>query len=215
MRELIKSFVEILVEELPAPIYEFGSYQIEGQEGFADLRVFFPGKKYIGCDMRHGKGVDIVMNLHEIDLPDSVAGTVLILDTLEHVEFCRKAMSEVYRILKPGGIVVVSSVMKFIIHDYPNDYWRFTPEGFKSLLREFSYSLVDSVGEPEFPHTVVGVGVKGNVPEEQIRSLADKITWWKHAATEAERPPIPSPLKVGLKLLFPPVLLHIYRWFRR
>lgn len=215
MRELIKSFVEILVEELPAPIYEFGSYQIEGQEGFADLRVFFPGRKYIGCDMRPGKGVDLVINLHEIDLPDSVAGTVLVLDTLEHVEFCRKAMSEVHRILKPGGVVVVSSVMKFIIHDYPNDYWRFTPEGFKSLLRDFSYSLVDSVGEAEFPHTVVGVGVKGNVTEERIRSLADKMAWWKQAATEAERPPIPSPLKEGLKLLLPPVLINIYRWFRR
>jgi len=208
MRKLIKSFVEILADELPAPIYEFGSYQVEGQEGFADLRVFFPGKKYVGCDMRHGKGVDIVMNIHEIDLPDSVAGTVLIFDTLEHVEFCRKAMSEVYRILKPGGMVVVSSVMKFRIHDYPNDYWRFTPEGFKSLLREFSYSLVDSVGEAAFPHTVVGVGVKGDLPEERIRSLADKMARWERAERQ-------SPIKEGLKLFSPPVLLHIYQWFRR
>ena len=162
--------------------------------------------------MRHGNGVDLVLNLHEIDLPDSVAGTVLILDTLEHVEFCRTAMSEVYRILRPGGMVVVSSVMKFKIHDHPHDYWRFTPDGFKSLLREFSYSLVDSVGEADFPHTVVGMGIKGGGAEERIRSLADKMTGWKQTAIEMERP---SPIKKGLKLLFPPVLLNIYRWFRR
>ena len=208
MRELIKSFVETLAGELPAPVYEFGSYQVAGQEGFADLRIFFPGKKYVGCDMREGKGVDLVLNLHEIDLPDSVAGTVLILDTLEHVEFCRKAMSEVYRILMPGGMVVASSVMKFQIHDFPHDYWRFTPEGFKSLLREFSYSSVDSVGEAEFPHTVVGVGVKGDVPEERIRSFADKMAKWKQAVSEVEKP---SPVKEGIRILLPPFLLNFYR----
>lgn len=208
MREIIKSFVELLAKELPDPIYEFGSFQVEGQEGFADLRVFFPGRKYIGCDMREGKGVDLVLNLHEINLSDSIAGTVLILDTLEHVEFCRKALSEIYRILRPGGMVVVSSVMKFKIHDYPHDYWRFTSEGFKSLLREFSYSLVESVGEAEFPHTVVGVGVKGDVPEERIRSLADKTAWWKQAVMVVEKP---SPVKEGIRLLLPPLLLNFYR----
>jgi len=71
MRGSIKEFVWIVAETLPVlePIYEFGSLQVPGQEGFADLRPIFEGKRYIGCDMREGPGVDLVLNLHAIDLP--------------------------------------------------------------------------------------------------------------------------------------------------
>ena len=56
MRESIKEFVKIVSETLPIPepIFEFGSLQVPGQEGFADLRPIFPNKKYIGCDIREG-----------------------------------------------------------------------------------------------------------------------------------------------------------------
>lgn len=175
MRKLIKQFVQICGEclPIPEPIYEFGSLQVPGQEGFADLRPFFPNAEYVGCDMRMGPGVDKILNLHDIDLKDGSVGTVLILDTLEHVEFPRKAMDEIYRILKPNGLVIVSSVMKFPIHDYPYDYWRFTPEGFRSLLRCFPNSFVDFVGDEQFPHTIIGIGSKWDISHKEISSFRE------------------------------------------
>lgn len=160
MRQLIKEFVKIIADTLPIsePLYEFGSLQVQGQEGFANLRPFFPDKEYVGCDMQAGPGVDRVLNLHNIDLPSETVGTVLILDTLEHVEFVRKATEEAYRILKPEGVLVISSQMDCPIHSYPNDYWRFTPQAFTSLLRPFSSCFVDFAGDEWFPHTVVGIG---------------------------------------------------------
>jgi ubiquinone/menaquinone biosynthesis C-methylase UbiE len=83
--------------------------------------------------MRDGPGVDKLLNLHDIDLPSESVGTILCFDTLEHVEYPHRALEQIYRILKPDGIAVVSSVMDFPIHDYPYDYWRFTPEAFKSI----------------------------------------------------------------------------------
>ena len=162
MRQLIKDFAEVVSETLPIvePVYEFGSLQVDGQVGFANLRRFFPGKKYVGCDMREGCGVDAELDLHDIDLPPESVGTVLVFDTLEHVEYPRKAMEEIRRILKPDGIAVITSVMQFPIHDYPYDFWRFTPEGFESLLRPFVNVFVGFAGDELFPHTVVGVGAK-------------------------------------------------------
>jgi SAM-dependent methyltransferase len=208
MREIIKSFVGGLAAELPEPVYEFGSFQVAGQEGFADLRCFFSGKKYVGCDMRPGKGVDCVLNLHKIDLPDSTAGTVLVLDTLEHVEFCRDAMAEIYRILKPGGVVLIISVMDFPIHDYPYDYWRFTPKGFESLLRDFPRSKVEFVGNDAFPHTVAGIGFRADYPEEKVRVLSNKMALWKSQQTEAEKP---NPVIERLKSFVPPILFSVCR----
>jgi SAM-dependent methyltransferase len=164
MRQTIKDFVLIAAGSLPIaePIYEFGSLQVPGQEDFADLRPLFPGREYVGADMRMGPGVDKLLDLHDINLPAASVGTVLCLDTLEHVEYPHRAMEQIHRILKPNGIAVISSVMNFPIHDYPYDYWRFTPEAFKSILKPFTDSFVGFAGNERFPHTVVGIGSKGS-----------------------------------------------------
>jgi len=191
MRQLIKDFVEICSKTLPIlePIYEFGSLQVAGQEGFADLRPFFPGKKYIGVDLRSGLGVDVIMDLHNIDLDSESVGTVLIMDTLEHVEYPHRALKEVHRILKAKGMVIISSVMKFPIHEYPNDFWRFTPEGLKSVLRLFAYSFVSFVGNKEFPHTVIGLGFKNNnlLPTEFMMEFEKWKNKWDEIEDEIEK----------------------------
>lgn len=131
MRKSVRDFV-ILVNktlELKAPIFEFGARQVEDQEELADLRGIFEGKEYIGCDIQKGKGVNLILDLHNIHLPESSVSSILCLDTLEHVEYPHKALEEIYRVLTNDGIVIISSTMIFGIHNQP-DYWRFSPEGF-------------------------------------------------------------------------------------
>jgi SAM-dependent methyltransferase len=189
MRELIKEFVRICAEMLPLeePIYEFGSLQIPGQEGFADLRPFFQGKRYVGSDMRQGPGVDVILDLHNINLPRDLIGTALVMDTLEHVEFPHRALEQIYKVTRPNGIVIISSVMRAAIHEYPNDYWRFTPEGLTSLLRPFAGSFVSYAGKKKFPHTVVGLGFKGHTPplDKFTAALANWQTRWSVPASQS------------------------------
>ena len=179
MRKSIRELAKIVADTLHVgkPVYEFGSLQVIDSREFTDLRPIFAGKEYVGCDMREGPGVDRVLDLHDIDLPDETAGTVLAFDTLEHVEYVSTAMQEVHRIIQPGGMAVISSVMNFPIHDHPHDYWRFTPEAFRSLLKPFDTSFVGFAGEEDFPHTVVGIGFKGDgEPTEEFLRLFEE---WK------------------------------------
>lgn len=203
MRQNVKDFVSLVAAVLPIkdPIYEFGSLQVAGQEGFADLRPLFPGRKYIGADMREGTGVDKVLDLHEIDLPSESVGTVLCLDTLEHVEYPGKALEEIHRILKPDGLAVISSVMCCPIHDHPHDYWRFTPEAFKSILKPFPHCFVGFAGKKDFPHTVVGVGFKGNSPP--LLEFEERYKQWEESEILRERV---STLTWIRRLLTPPIL---------
>jgi SAM-dependent methyltransferase len=211
MRQSIKDFVTMAGKTLPiqGPLVEFGSLQVPGQESFADLRPYFPGLEYIGADMREGPGVDRILNLHDIDLPPESIGTVLCLDTLEHVEYPRRAMEQILKILKPGGVVIISSVMNYPIHDFPYDYWRFTPEAFKSLLQGFSGSFVGLAGKADFPHTVVGVGFKGTVPD--MADFQQKFQEWQTIQEIHDRgPAIKRVVKLLTPPLFHPLLAKIY-----
>jgi SAM-dependent methyltransferase len=168
MREHNKAFCRLLAErfDCPEPIFEFGSYQVEGQEGFANLRHFFPHKEYVGCDMRPGPGVDRVLDMTAISLPDCSAGTVLCIETFEHVFEVRKAFDEVFRLLKPGGIFVITSPLNFRIHAYPDDYWRMTPSCLRRQLAPYAARVSGYQGDRAFPHTVMGVGFKAPIPAD-------------------------------------------------
>ena len=203
MRQTIKDLVSIVVStlQIKEPIYEFGSLQVSGQEGFADLRPLFPGKEYVGVDMRQGIGVDQILNLHKINLPQESVGTVICLDTLEHVEYPHRALEEIHRVLKPDGIAIISSVMYFPIHDHPDDYWRFTPEAFRSLLKPFADSFIGYAGKDDFPHTVIGVGFKGDVPK--LSEFTMRYKEWKEEQDKQDY----QAFKQMAKLLTPPILL--------
>jgi SAM-dependent methyltransferase len=187
MRKSLWKYINIVVDTLPIvePIYEFGSYQIEGVAQDIDLRPLFTGKTFVGCDMRAGPGVDKVLNLHAIDLPDNTAGTVFLMDTLEHVEYPHQAVSEVFRILKPGGLLVMSSVLDYFIHETPNDYWRFTPDAFRSLLKPFRQTHVGWYGPDYFPQTIVGIGIKD--VELPLADFEQRYTQWNKKFTHQAR----------------------------
>ena len=182
MRDNVKFFVKTCsrVFDPPEPILEIGSLQVPGQVGYADLRPFFAGKNYIGCDMRPGIGVDRIENVEKLSLRSETVGTVIIVDTLEHVENPHKALDEIFRVLKMDGIVTMTSVQNFIIHDVPGDFWRFTPEAFNLLLKDFPVRIIGSQGALLNPHTVFGVGFKHDAEiatkfHELCRSFSEEL----------------------------------------
>ena len=189
--------------ELLEPIVEFGSLQVEpGQPN--DLRPLFAGREFIGTDMREGPGVDRVADLRKLDFADGEIGTAVCLDTLEHCEDPLAACREMHRALGDGGVCVISSVMLFGIHGYPNDYWRFTPEGFRTLLSPFDDVWVEGVGDPDIPFQVVGIGGKGRqlgVKLDSFPSLAKAQARWERAEGEVRVGPFRMPLREMAGLL--------------
>ena len=158
---LLYDFVSDVAEslDLPEPVVEFGSMQVEdGQPN--DVRPLFADKKFVGTDFRSGPGVDQVEDLRSLSFEDAEVGTALCLDTLEHCADPFTACREMHRVLRPGGVCLITSVMLIGIHAHPNDYWRFTPEGFRLLLGDFDDADVAGMGDPNAPFFVFGAAVK-------------------------------------------------------
>jgi SAM-dependent methyltransferase len=179
MRDHNKAFCRLVSETFgcAGPVYEFGALQVEGQEAYADLRHFFPGRAYVGCDMRKGPGVDRLEDVSAMTLERETAGTVLCIETFEHVFEVRRAFDEVFRVLKPGGVFVMTSPLNFRIHGYPDDYWRMTPSCLRRMLTPYGARLVGWQGHESFPHTVMALGIKAPAPadfERRSIELAEK-----------------------------------------
>ena len=164
MQDRVRLFVKLCAEILKpqGPIYEFGSLQVSGREGYADLRRYFHGSDYIGCDMRPGVGVDRIEDLEKgVSIEDNTASVVLCMETIEHVFDVFKSITEMKRVIKnDDGIFIMSSVFNFPIHSHPFDYWRFTPQCFLRLLTGFDISLVIAQDDPLLPTSIFGIGVK-------------------------------------------------------
>jgi SAM-dependent methyltransferase len=163
VRPIVLDFARDVAEnfDIRSPLVEMGARAAEGQEDVADVRPIFAASEHIGCDIQPGLGVDRIEDIHALTFADNSVGTVIALETLEHVADPLRAMQEVHRVLQPGGLVAISSLMFFPIHAHPWDYWRLTPEGFELLLAPFESRLVIPVGFGPMPESVFGIGVKG------------------------------------------------------
>jgi len=158
----VRDFVVDVAEaiELPDPVVEFGALQVEPGQN-ADLRPLFPGRNYLGTDMREGPGVDRVEDLLSLSFDDGEVGTAICLETLEHVTDPPGACRELTRVVGDGGVAIVSAPTLLGIHAYPDDYFRFMPHSFESMLSGFDYVWAHGLGDPELPMWVIGVAAKG------------------------------------------------------
>lgn len=158
-RDVAESFA---VQE---PLVEIGARAAEGQEDIADLRALYGACEHIGCDIQEGPGVDRIEDVHHLTFENDSVGMILCFETLEHVKDPIRAVEEMHRVLRPGGVLAISSVMFFPIHAHPWDFWRFTPEGFERLLEPFGSRIVLAHGDPLLPEGVYGVGVKADAAD--------------------------------------------------
>lgn len=108
-------------------------------------------KTYIGTDFESGADVDFLADVHnlsaELDKQDKYPKRYDIIvapSVFEHFYNPFKAMEEIGKYLKKGGLVFVSTHNCYPIHAYPYDYWRFTTESLKYLVEQAKLQMIDA-----------------------------------------------------------------------
>lgn len=79
---------------------------------------------------------DLCQNNSNI-IPDNFFDIIVCTEVLEHTLNPFEAVKEIYRILKPNGVVCVSVPFNFRIHGPLPDCWRFTEHGLRSLFNSY------------------------------------------------------------------------------
>src|SRR5579872_4723320 len=115
MMRAVNTAVRLMAEEFdPAgPIVEVGSYYLAGSEKLSDLRPYFPGREYIGCDVRPGLGVDRLENAESLSLVDGSAGAFISCDMLAHTPRPGHVLAEARRVLRDDGIAIITAPFNY------------------------------------------------------------------------------------------------------
>ena len=102
---------------------------------------------YVGCDVMQSdrERVDILCEATRIPVPDESFDTVFSTQTIEHVADHRGLIAEAFRVLKPGGVFILSGPMYWHLHEEPHDFFRFTEHGFRFLLSGVGFKVQEVI----------------------------------------------------------------------
>jgi SAM-dependent methyltransferase len=89
-----------------------------------------------------GEQVTWIADLTDMpQVPSERYDSVVCHQVLEHVPSPHRAASELHRVLKPGGVLVLSVPHLSRQHELPHDYFRFTPGGLRRLLADVGFEV--------------------------------------------------------------------------
>ena len=102
-------------------------------------RPLIPGVqgRYVAVDLRPTILVNVVANAEQLPFANEEFDLVLCTQMLEYSTDPSQAISEIHRVLRPGGWLLLS-VPSLSIRDADEDRWRFWPAGIQQLLSNFS-----------------------------------------------------------------------------
>ena len=130
-------------------------------------------------EMFDAEGSEVVVanypehNVLDLRFDDKEFDYVVCDQVLEHVEGDpQQAVDEQWRVLRPGGWLILTTCLMNPIHGAPGDYWRFTPDGLRFLCRNFG-SIEQAEGFGNFwVHAMHWVGVRGiGIPHWRFHPL--------------------------------------------
>lgn len=112
--------------------------------------------RYIGVDLACNPDADIFMDSNSrIPLEENHADIVLSTQVLEHVANPCGYLRECHRILKPGGLLILSTHGYWAYHPSPEDYWRWTMSGLNKLCEESSFQIIEKYGLMKMVPTLI------------------------------------------------------------
>ncbi len=138
-------------------------------------------ESYTGCDVIQSSNnkVDIICPATAIPLPNESFDTVFSTQVIEHVADHNGMLREAYRILRAGGVFIVSGPMYWEHHEAPYDFFRFTKWGFEHILTEAGFTdlqLIPNGGK----WALAGQMLQNNLRSSFGKTPARKLLGWSY-----------------------------------
>ncbi len=122
----------------PVRVLDFGA-------DLSPYRDLFPESAYETADLAANEGVDLSVSQDgTLDVPAASFDLILSTQVLEHVDRPDSYLRECSRLLKPGGLMYVTTHGCFEDHLCPKDHFRWTADGLEMIVSAAGLQVVRS-----------------------------------------------------------------------
>ena len=119
---------------------------LDAGAGEQPYKRIFDGLNYESTDMPGGfykKKHDFECELHDIPKPNDHYDVVVLTQVLEHVPDPQATLSEIYRVLKPNGKLLISVPLNGPLHGEPWHFFQFTHYGLNQLALNTGFHITE------------------------------------------------------------------------
>jgi SAM-dependent methyltransferase len=138
--------------------------------GMCPYRELYSGcAGYVATDVLPTPYVNVVCVNWDLPFADNSFDLVVCTQSLEHTLVLQRAVSEMRRVARPGGHILVTAPFCFVEHSQPYDYWRISQFGLRELFKEFE--IIEIKGSGGLLRTV------GNLWAHVMRPIPASHIW--------------------------------------
>jgi SAM-dependent methyltransferase len=114
-------------------ILEIGSREVTGK---SDARERFSNAEYVGFDFHPGPNVDVVGDAHRLSqyFREQRFDIIYSIAVFEHFAMPWVVATEIAKLLKPGGIILVKTHLSFGSHERPWHFFQFSDMALRVLF---------------------------------------------------------------------------------
>ncbi len=142
-RWYVTKYVQEVASSLPA-----NSKILDAGAGEGAYKKYFEHCEYKAIDLAVGDSkwnyanLDYIAPLDQMPIENCTFDAVLCTQVLEHLEWPRESVREMFRVIKPGGRLFITVPMAQSEHQIPYDFFRYTSFGLQSICKDAGFSQV-------------------------------------------------------------------------
>jgi SAM-dependent methyltransferase len=101
--------------------------------------------EYVSADIADQRGeLDIIADVQDLTaIDDEQFDCIYCSQVLEHLPKPGSALSEFFRVLKPGGYAIIAAPHLSALHEEPHDYYRYTQHGLRYLIESSGFQIAE------------------------------------------------------------------------
>lgn len=143
-RKLSNKWIRENASHICGKVLSIGSRDDLDGEGHTYRSYFTSAEEYTTSEPTREFSSDLIIDIRSMpEIRSASYECIFCSGVLEHVDFLEDAVSEMVRVLKPGGKLFLGVPFRQPIHLAPQDYWRFTEHGIKTLLHRNGMEIED------------------------------------------------------------------------
>lgn len=141
IRKKLHEKIMIKSSYLSGKLLDFGC----GRKPYENI---FDVEEYTGLDIQESghdhtnEQIDVYYDGETIPFDDNTFDSIFSSEVLEHVFNPEQILSEIFRVLKPGGHILLTVPFVWAEHEAPYDFARYSSYGIRHLLEKSSFEVV-------------------------------------------------------------------------